>query len=178
MSERIIDTASYTTRTADGLRNVHTRVTAGPMSAATQLFESLGSPDDRLWPGDRWPAMELDRGMELGSCGGHGSIRYYVDAVEPGRSVTFRFDPDQGIVGTHSLTIEGLDDGRVRWTHVLEVVKPGRFLTAVLVPLHDTVLEDLLDQAEAEQAGTALVRRPLSLRVKACLTAERLTSGA
>lgn len=136
---------SYTTATSTGIRNIHSRATAGPWSKATTMFDTLSTQDDKLWPADRWPPLELDRGLQVGSRGGHGPVRYHVEAIDPGRSVTFRFDQGSPIVGTHSLSIDPLADGRVSWTHVLEVTRPSPAVTVAILPLHDALLEDLLD---------------------------------
>lgn len=163
---------TYTTRTTTGLRNVHTRETPGPLSAAADLLDGIGSPGDQVWPADRWPAMELDRGLQVDSSGGHGPIRYHVESVVPGRSVVFRFD--EPLVGTHSLSIEPVNGERVRWTHVVDVEKPSAAQKAMIIPMHDACLEDLLDQVEAKQSGSPVVRRRFSPKVRFLLAAERV----
>ena len=105
--------------------------------------------------------MVLDRGLEIGSRGSNGAIRYHVVSHTPGRAVTFRFDPGMPMQGTHGLTSdpEPGSDGLVRWTHVADLESLTRFARYVIVPLHDAVMEDLLDSAEAHLSGRPLPRR-------------------
>lgn len=148
----------WTTRTATGIRNVHSRSTVGPISMAKGLLATLGSSDDAVWPADRWDPIRLDRGLRPGSRGGHGPIRYTVQAADD-RSVWFGFDEQAGIRGGHGLAITPAEDGRVVWTHTLEIERPPRLVTHLIVALHDALLEDLLDQVEAVSAGRPLARR-------------------
>jgi hypothetical protein len=62
------------------------------LDAVGALLGRLGSVDDRLWPKDRWPAMRLDRPLQVGARSGHGLIRYRVELFEPARRVRFRFE--------------------------------------------------------------------------------------
>jgi len=141
--------------------NVHERVLAASIDHAGRLIDGLASPGDRLWPRDRWPAMRLDRPLQVGAEGGHGPIRYVVDAYEPGHSVRFRFTAPHGFVGTHGFDVEALDDARVRIRHVLDmrVEGPARWSWPVLYrPLHDALIEDAFDRAESQFGGQ--VQRP------------------
>ncbi|VEG27391.1 SRPBCC family protein [Actinomyces howellii] len=141
--------------------NVHERVIAAPAQALGPLLDGLGRQDDRLWPSDRWDPMVLDRPVAVGADGGHGPIRYVVTEYEPGRRVRFSFHKETGIEGFHELSITSLDPRRCRLRHVLRGRATGsmRLLFGILVePLHDAVVEDLLDNAEREATGT--VSRP------------------
>jgi hypothetical protein len=143
------------------VRNVHERVLAASIEHAAPLIDRLASPGDRLWPRDRWPPMTLDRALQLGAAGGHGPIRYVVDAYEAGRSVRFRFTAPTGFVGTHGFDLEALDDEHVRLRHVLDMRVEGlAHLSWPLVfqPLHDALIEDAFDRAEAQFGGQ--VHRP------------------
>lgn len=130
------------------VRNVHRRpITSGRVAA--DLVDGLASSDDRLWPHDRWPAMRLDRGLEVGSRGGHGPVRYHVVAYEAGRSVRFRFDAPRGFDGTHGFDVVDRD-GDAELVHVLEarLTGPARLSwPLVFRPLHDALIEDALDRA-------------------------------
>jgi hypothetical protein len=145
--------------------NVHQRDTAGPLAEATRLFNTLASPRDQVWPADRWPALRLDNGLAIGSAGGHGPIRYRVTDLTPGRRVRFAMQPASLVQGWHELTLTGLPSGAVRWRHELQA-EPITLLTRLIVPLHDALLEDLLDQVQARLAGVPLQRRTLSRRVR------------
>jgi hypothetical protein len=82
--------------------NVHERVLAAPLVEVGRLMGGLASPDDALWPRDRWPAMRFDRPLQVGAVGGHGSIRYTIEAYAPARSIRFRFTGPPGFIGYHA----------------------------------------------------------------------------
>ena len=143
------------------IRNVHARDYG---TAPGALLDSILDPARSIWPSPPWPALRLDRGLAVGSRGGHGPIRYAVEAYEPGRRVRFRFDPRLGFDGWHELATDG-----TRLTHVLECRASGVALMKwllVIRPLHDALLEDLLDRA-AEALGDPPRRARWSWRVRA-----------
>lgn len=167
---------SWTTRTATGIRNVHERLTPGPHASAAELLENIAERGNLLWPSDRWPPLVLDNGLEPGSDGGHGPVRYHVSDHQPGRSVSFAFDPAAGIRGGHTFSIEAVDAGsagdstdsaaadagQVRWRHELVIERPSPLVRTMIVPLHDALLEDLLDGADAAMRAAPLRRPRLS----------------
>ena len=160
------------------IRNVHERTIAAPADSLGPLLDGLGRDGDRLWPCDRWDPMILDRPLALGADGGHGPIRYTVTEYVPGRRVRFTFGRSTGIAGFHELAIEELPGEQCRVRHVLLGRPTGvmRLLYGVLVePVHDAVVEDLLDNAEREATGTvrAPSRRPLRARVWSRLVEQR-----
>ncbi|USQ78449.1 hypothetical protein NF556_12450 [Ornithinimicrobium faecis] len=151
------------------IRNEHSQTMAGDTSTAQSLMATLGGPDDLIWPRDRFPAMELDRGHEIGSKGGHGSVRYRV--VEATDSlVRFEVDPNSDLVGGHVLWFEDSGDGLLRWTHQLdlELTVPAPAMRLILA-LHDAIIEQLLVNAEARLAG----REPSTRRLSPTLGAIR-----
>jgi len=161
----------WTTRTGTALRNVHERTTAGPIDRAERLLANLGSPEDQVWPSDRWPRLVLDDGLAPGSRGGHGPIRYHVESADP-REVRFRFDPGRpALHGWHAFRVAPLADGQVRWTHEFHLDRPSVLARHAVVPLHDGLLEDLLDQVVATTADRPLTRRPLPARLRFTLRA-------
>lgn len=134
------------------VRNVHERLLPLPADTVGPLLDRLGGPGDALWPSPAWAPMVLDRPVAVGAAGGHGPIRYRVTAYLPGRSVEFTLDPGQGLHGTHVLAVEPAGSGRSVLRHVVEgrVSGPMRLLWPLAVRwMHDAVLEDLLDRAEA-----------------------------
>ncbi|WP_219415011.1 DUF2867 domain-containing protein [Pseudonocardia nigra] len=142
------------------VHNVHERVLPVPVADVEPLLDGLGGPDDRLWPSPAWAPMVLDGPLRIGASGGHGPIRYRVTAYEPGRMVEFTFHPRVGLHGRHTLIAEPAGPSRTVLRHVVEGRTAGRVL--LLWPLairwlHDAVLEDLLDRAEAE-LGTGPAR--------------------
>jgi hypothetical protein len=137
--------------------NIHQRWLPGPPERAGALLDELAGPGDRLWPHDRWPAMRFDRPLGPGAEGGHGPIRYRVEVHEPGRMAAFRFTGMRGIEGSHRLEVEPAGPGAVVVRHVTEAQIGGRLLVVwplVIRPLHNALLEDLLDRAELAVTGT------------------------
>jgi hypothetical protein len=143
--------------------NIHTRDYATPPKRLAALLEAIALPDRSIWPSPPWPALVLDRGLAVGSRGGHGPIRYAVVEHEPGRRVRFAFDARLGFDGWHELAIEGR-----RLVHTLRCEARGLALLKWLMlirPLHDALLEDLLDRA-ADALGEAPRRSSWSWQVR------------
>jgi len=92
-----------------GVRNVHEREYDASTEVVGSLIDSLASPNDRLWPLEKWPPMRFDKALSLGARGGHGPIRYYAEHYVQSRSVTFRFLAPRGFDGTHSFEVEDAD---------------------------------------------------------------------
>lgn len=160
----------------DMIRNVHERLISAPLTAAGELIDKLASRDDLLWPRERWPAMKFDRPLGVGARGGHGPIRYVVEAYVPGRRIRFRFTAPRGFVGTHGLDLAEIAPGVSRLRHVLEMRAEG--WARVSWPLmfrwlHDALIEDALDRAEAFGEMAAGERRGWSPPVRALRWAAR-----
>jgi len=148
--------------------NTHERLLTSTPAEVWPLMASLSSSEDALWPVRRWPAMRFDRPLGVGARGGHGPVRYEVAAIEPQRSVVFRFTPDFGIRGSHRLEIEPRGQGSVL-RHVLEGESTGSMhlmWPLAFRPLHDALIEDAFDRAEASLAKRAWQPRRLSSRVR------------
>ncbi|GII77441.1 hypothetical protein Sru01_24230 [Sphaerisporangium rufum] len=146
------------------VHNVHERRLPVPAAAAGELIDSLAGPDDRLWPRHRWPAMRFDRPLGVGAAGGHGPVRYTVEEYRPGGWIRFRFSAPAGFHGYHEYEVipEGDRDCRLRHRMEMTMGWPA-WITYPLFyrPLHDALIEDSLDVAEA---GVALARaRPRRL---------------
>jgi hypothetical protein len=133
------------------------------------LIDSLGSRKDLLWPRDAWPSMRLDSGLDVGSTGGHGPIRYTVEAYEPARRVRFRFTAPRGFNGTHEFeVVPSGKDATLRHVIDMRLVGLARFSwPAVYSPLHDALIEDAMDRAESALGVGAGQRRRWSPRVRA-----------
>lgn len=125
------------------------------------LLDTLGQPDDRLWPtaSGKFPPMRLDGPLAELPRGGHGLVRYHTTAYQPGRSVRWDFNASLGVVGFHQAEVVANPTGPGSiLRHRLEGRPRGsmRLLWPLAVRwLHDACLEELLDQAEASLAGTA-----------------------
>jgi len=148
--------------------NLHERALPGTTPAAAgALLDTLGGSDDALWPARRWPPLRLDRGLAAGSSGGHGPIGYRVSDHEPGRRACFAFDR-RIFHGHHWFEVTTVE-GETVLRHVLAGRPAGRM--RLLWPLamrwlHDALIEDGLDRAEASLAGRAWEPRPLGRWVR------------
>jgi hypothetical protein len=159
-----------------GVRNVHAREIAAEAEVLGDLLDRLGGPRDQLWPSPAWWPMRLTGvdgdgvdgdgvngdGLAVGARGGHASIRYRVVEYEPGRRVCVRFTSATGFDGYHELTVDPLPPApsgapRCRLRHVLwgrPAIWQMRLKWPLVVrPLHDALLEDLLDRAEYLATG-------------------------
>jgi hypothetical protein len=121
---------------------------------AGALLDSLSGPDDRLWPHENWPPLELDQPLGVGARGGHGPVRYSVIEYVPGRRVVFNFDDDgifKRVEGRHWFEL-GSDQGAtgVVMRHVIEArggLKSWLLWLVAVQPLHDAVVRDAWDKA-------------------------------
>jgi hypothetical protein len=146
------------------ISNVHERRLDAPPAEVGTLLDSLSSDDDRLWPRRRWPAMRLDRGLEPGSSGGHGPVRYTVARYEPGRLAAFAFTPAFPILGEHRCEVLDAPGGGTVLRHTLEGRPSGWMRLGWPLCfrwLHDALIEDALDRAEAHVAGRSWQPRTL-----------------
>jgi hypothetical protein len=144
------------------MRNIQSRVVDAPAGIIGALLDRVASDDDPIWPAPTWPPIRLDNGLRPGSRGGHGPVRYSVEAYEPGRMIRFRFDPAMRMRGHHEFRIEPLDAGRTRVAHILtgtpNVTAWIRWIVVVRW-LHEALLRDLLDNVERAATGAALPPR-------------------
>ncbi|MVO89058.1 DUF2867 domain-containing protein [Streptomyces sp. p1417] len=150
------------------VRNEHERVVEARADVVGALLDRLSAPDDPLFPTPVWPAMTFDGPLAVGATGGHGPVRYRVAAYEPGRRVRFDFTDPGG--GFHEISVEPLGERRCRVRHVLETEPRGleRILWPTVVrPVHDTMVEEVLDNAERAAAGGCArpVRRSRRVRL-------------
>ncbi len=167
--------------------NVHERKLGAPAATAGELIDKLASENDLLWPRDRWPPMRFDRSLSVGAVGGHGPIRYVVEAYEVGGRISFRFTKPERFRGGHRFEIDALSTDRVILRHVIEMqTVGGAYLSWLFTirPLHNALIEDALDRAELFTGGTPR-KRSWSLWVKflrwsmtrSRLVAERARTG-
>jgi hypothetical protein len=133
--------------------NVHERKLPVPAEAVAPVLDSLASKNDRLWPTEKWPPMLLDRGLQIGSQGGHSVVRYKVTSYIPGKRVELEFDPATYL-------------GKIGGRHYFEIVpRPGHTILRHVIDaeidfsnwlyfkifterIHDAVIEDAFDKAE------------------------------
>ncbi|MFZ5643257.1 MAG: SRPBCC family protein [Bacillota bacterium] len=150
--------------------NVHTRDLQASPSEVGALIDSLASEDDRLWPGNKWPQMLFDRPLCVGAEGGHGLIRYVVDSYIPGWYIRFRFTAPAGFIGTHAFDMVEIKPGVVRLRHVINMSLQekgiGIWWALAIRWLHDALIEDAFDRAEANFAPGPVEQRRWSVWVR------------
>ena len=98
----------------------------------------------------------------------HVCVRYSVAAYEPASSVEFTIQGPPGFTGSHGFHVHPEENGAVL-THWIEGAASARFVPAWLMvvrPLHDALIADALDKAEAAAAGTAWIPAPFPRRVR------------
>ncbi|QYJ03541.1 hypothetical protein KUV85_14575 [Nocardioides panacisoli] len=120
------------------------------------MIDQLGSDQDRMWASAHWPELRLAPDLRVGAPGGHGPIRYYVEELVPGRRVRFRFTAPTGFDGYHEFALEEISSAGTKLTHVLQL--SPRHVARLSWPLvfrylHDALIEDTLDRAEAAVSG-------------------------
>jgi hypothetical protein len=149
--------------------NVHQRLLHATPERVSELLAGLGSPGDRLWPRNGWPPMRLDGPVAPGAAGGHGPIRYRVEAWEPGRLVRFRFQRMRNVDGWHAFEILDATAQHCVLEHRMEATITGLMALKwffFIRPLHDACLEDMLSQAQASLGDAPrAVPRPAAVRL-------------
>ncbi len=143
--------------------NRHERRIHAHYEEVADLLDSLAGPVDRVWPGDRWPALVMSNGSNPGSVGGHGFVRYSVESAERGR-IVMRFDPRMRLDGTHTFSVEAAgSESIVRHAIDASASSIMKLLWPALIePLHDALTEDAFDNIEAAVAGRGVTRSTLT----------------
>ena len=141
-------------RTNMRVHNVHERRIAAAPAQVGALLDTLGSSNDRFWPHENWPAIRLDRTLQVGAVGGHGTEPYEVVSYAPGKHVRFEYRGGRR-QGYHEFTLEDLGDGHSLLRHTTQAqvpfsIKSAFFWYALTRPLHNALIEDLLDKAEGQ----------------------------
>ncbi|MCR9145135.1 MAG: SRPBCC family protein [bacterium] len=143
--------------------NIHERRVRTKRDLAAEVFESLATKRDRLWPRRKWPAIRLDASKAEHGRGGHGPIRYRVTEHRPGEKTIFEFEDaglSRGLEGRHYFELVQHDAEEFTARHVIEARLSGAallFWPLVIRPLHDALVEDALDNFE--RATTESVAR-------------------
>ena len=130
--------------------NIHKRVLQQPKTEIAKLFNTLATDNDMMLATDKWPRMKLDKGLQVGSKGGHGPIKYFVTEYQPEKSITFQFTL-AGFNGFHRFDIKELEVNKTELSHIINMTTTG---TATLKWglairwLHDAFIEDAFDKVE------------------------------
>jgi hypothetical protein len=135
--------------------NVHQRLLHAAPERVSALLATLGSESDQVWPRKGWPRVKLDRPISVGAVGGHGPIRYFVEAYEP-QFIAFRLTMP-GVNGWHGFEILDATPHHCVLEHRIEADLTGAFLLKWLFairPLHDACVEDVLSQVQASLGET------------------------
>jgi hypothetical protein len=132
--------------------NIHERQFSVAPDITGTLINTLSAKEDKLWPVELWVAMRLDKGLRIGSRGGHGPIRYFIKEYEPGRKLVFQFTCPTGFNGCHYFqALIGSEAGTSILRHVIDMDATGSALLTwplIFRPLHDALIEDALDKAQ------------------------------
>lgn len=130
--------------------NIHTRVLTQPISKVGELLNTLATDNDMMLATDKWPRMKLDKGLQLGSKGGHGPIKYFVTEYLPEKSISFQFELT-GFNGFHRFDINELEPNKTELSHIIDMTTTGlatiKWALAIRW-LHDSYIEDAFDKVE------------------------------
>jgi len=117
----------------------------------SQLFKTLATSKDLVWPYENWPAIRFKDGLKVGSKGGHGRIRYTIINYKAGETIKFKFSKPEGFIGTHELKIESIDTDETKISHKISTnttLKATFLWIFVIRWLHDALIEDAFDKVE------------------------------
>jgi hypothetical protein len=130
--------------------NIHKREIQQPKTEIGKLLNTLATDNDMMLATDKWPSMKLDKGLQVGSKGGHGPIKYFVTNYQPENSITFQFNL-AGFNGFHRFDIKELETNKTELSHVIDMTTTGsatlKWVLAIRW-LHDAYIEDAFDKVE------------------------------
>lgn len=148
--------------------NIHKREIEKPIQEIRELFSTLATTKDRIWPVEYWPPMKLKNGLEIGSNGGHGPIRYKIVDYDSESHIEFKFQKPNGFNGTHKFEIVASNFDSSEIKHTIRMTTSGmgtiKWLLAIRW-LHDALLEDAFDKVE-NQLTKSNLKTKWSLWVK------------
>ncbi|TRX35452.1 hypothetical protein FNW52_10435 [Flavobacterium sp. ZT3R18] len=131
--------------------NLHTRTIHQQKVKVAELFRTLSSKNDRMLATDKWSPMLLDNGLNEGSKGGHGPIKYTVQDYNPDNYIQFQFTEPKGFNGFHQFEITELGTDVTEIKHSIVMNTTGLATlkwTLVIRWLHDAYIEDAFDKVE------------------------------
>ncbi len=147
--------------------NIHKREIDQPKEEIVKLFRTLASENDLMLATNKWSPMQLDNGLQIGSKGGHGPIKYHIVEYNPEEFVVFKFDL-KGFDGTHKFNIQEINQNRTELSHIIDMRTSGfstiKWIFAIRW-LHDAYIEDAFDKVE-NHFSTTKKRNEWSLWVK------------
>jgi hypothetical protein len=131
--------------------NVHTRTIHQPIEKIAELLKTLATKNDLMLATDMWPPMILDHGLQVGSKGGHGPIRYFVQEYKPDQLIQFTFTKPKGFNGFHKFEMRKLDNNSTELRHTIDMNITGSCILKWAVAirwLHDAFIEDAFNKVE------------------------------
>ena len=131
--------------------NIHTRIINQPKSKVTELLKTLSTENDKIWPKEKWPEIKFKDGIQVGSKGGHGPIRYSVEKYNPSEIIQFRFSKPNGFNGIHKFEINELSNEKTEIKHTIDMNTEGKgtlIWTFAIRSLHNALIEDGFDKLE------------------------------
>ncbi len=133
------------------ITNIHKRIINQPKDKISELFDTLSSKSDQLWPNEKWPPMIFKKGLLEGAVGGHGPIKYSIQKYLPGNIIEFQFIKPDGFNGIHKFQITEIDSEKAEIKHTIKMTLSGKGILTwyfAIKWLHDALLEDCLDKVE------------------------------
>ncbi len=131
--------------------NIHKRKINQSKEEVSLLFKTLATHSDLVWPYENWPAIRFKDGLQAGSKGGHGHIRYTIIEFTEGEFIKFQFSKPEGFNGTHELKIEEISKNETEISHEIRVntsLKASFLWVFMTRWLHDALIEDAFDKVE------------------------------
>jgi hypothetical protein len=131
--------------------NIHKRTIHQPKKKVVQLFKTLATSEDLIWPYENWPAIRFKDGLRIGSKGGHGRVKYTIVEFVDGEYIKFQFSKPEGLIGFHGLKIDAIDQNKTEISHVINAntsFKTTFLWVFVIRWLHDALIEDAFDKVE------------------------------
>ena len=67
--------------------NIHSSIINQPINKIAELFKTLSTETDKLWPKGQWTEMKFKDSIKVGAEGEHGPIKYSVEEYKPNRII-------------------------------------------------------------------------------------------
>ena len=142
--------------------NIHKRIINQSIEKVSPLLKSLATKEDLIWPYEKWPAIRFKEGLQVGSKGGHGTIKYTIIEFNEGESVTFQFSKPKGFNGIHKFMIVAMTKDVTEIRHEIRTSASwNSYIMWVFVIrwLHDALIEDAFDKVESHFIKSTKVTR-------------------
>ena len=130
--------------------NIHKREINQPKYEVAKLFKTLATENDLMLETNKCSPMKLDKGLQVGSKGGHGPKKYFVTDYNEDNSITFQFDL-AGFNGFHKFELRELETNKTELSHIIDMTTTGsatlKWALAIRW-LHDAYTEDAFDKVD------------------------------